>query len=117
MTGPGPMRMIVFGAEDCALPLIAGAQLVRCSDPARAWRYAMTTSTGLIGPGPPWSTLPGSCATSPTTLSPARSERIHILVTADCRLVIIGGKIVSGGMGLRASRSAALSDHRDGAAV
>ena len=43
--------VIVFGAQDCALPLIAGAQLVRCSDQALAWRYAMTSSTGRIGPG------------------------------------------------------------------
>lgn len=48
---PGRAVVIVFGAQDCVLPLIAGAQLVRCSDPALAWSYAMTTSTGRIGPG------------------------------------------------------------------
>ncbi|HJT03411.1 MAG TPA: hypothetical protein VJ757_07265 [Pseudonocardiaceae bacterium] len=48
---PGRPVVIVFGAENHVLPLIAGAQLVRCSNPALAWRYAMTTSTGRIGPG------------------------------------------------------------------
>lgn len=48
---PGCPVVIVFGAQDCVLPLVAGAQLVRCSDPALARRYAMTTSTGRIGPG------------------------------------------------------------------
>lgn len=48
---PGCVVVIVFGAQDCVLPLITGAQLVRCSDPALAWYYAMTTSTGRIGPG------------------------------------------------------------------
>lgn len=48
---PGRVVVIVFGAQDCVLPLIAGAQLVRCSDPALAWRHAMMASTGCIGPG------------------------------------------------------------------
>lgn len=47
---PGRPVVIVFGAEE-VLPRIATAQLVRCLDPALAWRYAMTTSTGRIGPG------------------------------------------------------------------
>jgi len=49
--GSGRAVVIVFGAQDCVLPLIAGAQLVRCSDPALAWCYAMTTGAGRIGPG------------------------------------------------------------------
>ncbi|MCA1694134.1 MAG: hypothetical protein LC749_05065 [Actinobacteria bacterium] len=48
---PGRAVVIVFGAPDCVLPVIAGAQLVRCSGPALAWRYAMTTSAGCVGPG------------------------------------------------------------------
>jgi hypothetical protein len=80
---PARAVVIVFGAEGCVLPLIAGAQLVRCSDPALAWRYAMTTSTGLIGPGYAVVDAAGQLRYLTHDVAPGeRPERIQILVNA-----------------------------------
>ncbi len=81
--GRGRAVVIVFDTEDCALPLIAGAQLVRCSDPAVASRYAMTTSTGRIGPGYAMVDAAGQLRFLTHDVAPGqRCERIQILVNA-----------------------------------
>lgn len=80
---PGRAVVIVFGAADCVLPPIAGARLVRCSDAALAWRYAMTTSTGRIGPG--YAVVDAALRLRYLThdFAPGeRCERIQILVNA-----------------------------------
>ncbi len=76
----GRAVVIVFDTEDRALPLVAGAQLVRCSDPAIASRYAMTTSTGRIGPG--YAMVDAAGQLRYLTHDVARCERIQILVNA-----------------------------------
>lgn len=79
----GRAVVIVFDIDDCALPLIAGAQLVRCSDPAMASRYAMTTSTGRIGPGYAMVDAAGQLRYLTHDLAlHERCERIKILVNA-----------------------------------
>lgn len=79
----GRAVVIVFGAQDCVLPLIAGAQLVRCSDPALAWRYAMTTSTGRIGPGYAVIDAAGQLRYLTHDFAPGeRGERIQRLINA-----------------------------------
>lgn len=80
---PGRAVVIVFDARDCVLPFIAGAQLVRCSDPALASRYAMTTNAGRIGPG--YAVVDAAGQLRYLTHDAAlglRSERIQILVNA-----------------------------------
>jgi hypothetical protein len=80
---PGRAVVIVFGAQDCLLPLITGAQLVRCSDPAVARCYAMTTSSGRIGPG--YAVVDAAGQLRYLTHDHAaseRSERIQALVLA-----------------------------------
>lgn len=80
---PGRAAVIVFGARDCVLPLIAGAQLVCCSDPALASHYAMTASAGRIGPG--YAVVDAAGQLRYLTHDAAlglRSERIQILVNA-----------------------------------
>jgi hypothetical protein len=80
---PGRAVVIVFGAQDCVLPLIAGAQLVRCSDPALAGRYAMTTSTGRIGPGYAVVDAAGQLRYLTHDFAPGeRGERIQRLINA-----------------------------------
>lgn len=75
--------VVVFGARDCVLPLIAGAQLVRCSDPVLAWRYAMTTSTGRIGPGYAVVDAAGQLRYLTHDVAPGeRGERIQRLINA-----------------------------------
>ena len=75
--------VIVFGAQDCVLPLIAGAQLVRCPDPALAWCYAMTTGTRRIDPGYAVVDAAGQLRYLTHEGAPGGwSERIQLLVVA-----------------------------------
>lgn len=48
---PGRAAVVVFCSQDCELPQISGAQVLRSSDHALAAQYALTTDTGRVGPG------------------------------------------------------------------
>lgn len=75
--------VIIFGADDCVVPQISGAQLVRCAEPALAARYAMTTSTGRVGPGYAVVDAAGQLRYLTHDFAPGdRGERIQRLVNA-----------------------------------
>jgi hypothetical protein len=80
---PGRPVVIIFGADDCVVPQIGGAQLVRCAQPALAARYAMTTSAGRVGPGYAVVDAAGQLRYLTHDFAPGeRGERIQRLINA-----------------------------------
>ncbi|MDQ2883468.1 MAG: hypothetical protein M3Y48_20495 [Actinomycetota bacterium] len=75
--------VIIFGANDCVVPQISGAQLVRCAESVLAARYAMTTSAGRVGPGYAVIDAAGQLRYLTHDFAPGeRSERIQHLINA-----------------------------------
>lgn len=75
--------VIIFGANDCVVPQISGAQSVRCAESVLAARYAMTTSAGRVGPGYAVIDAAGQLRYLTHDFAPGeRSERIQHLINA-----------------------------------
>ena len=79
----GRLVVIIFGADDCVVPQVRGAELVRCAEPVVAARYAMTTSGGRIGPGYAVVDAAGQLRYLTHDFAPGeRGERIQRLINA-----------------------------------